>query len=354
MGIIRVQLINWTGGGHKYKKVYRVETDDPNFGPRAIENYFRDELGIRRGVAYEHSAGGTTETDVSSFAAYPVIEPFQANRTNWTVTWDYSDTEPPEEEEEEDNPLLQPADFSRFAQAREQVIERDIHGKAIRNSAEDRFDEVLTVDRHRTVLRAVKNFAKFPQSYYRYMNTVNRTPLRIDDEEYGPRQVRIINMSDSRKYSDVLVTEENARGMYFEGTLELAFAEDDWQLVLLDQGVRQKVRRWMIWYYENAAATTESRDVKEYQTEQELREFLAANYRFGVRYQEIASRYEAVREIPPPLTDKDGKPAAASGAATKLPMMLDGKGRQQVFNGVPVWLEYQGYFEADFSIFGLS
>ena len=363
MGIIRVQLINWSGGGHKYKKVYRVETDDPNIGPRTIENYFRDELGIRKGVSYSHGTGDTSESDVSSFAGYPVIEPFQANRYNWTVTWNYTDEE--EEEQDDQNPLNEPPTFSRFAQAREEVIERDIHGKPIRNSAYDRYDEVLTRDAHRTVLRVSKNFAAWPQSNYRFMNVVNRSRMRIDDEFYDPRQVRVLNMQDDRAYSEVLVTEDNPKGLYFAVQLELAFAEDDWQLVLLDQGVRQKYRRWLVTYFADASTTAEVRTAilpeaaqggqpGMAETPEEARLLADRNFVLWTTLQEISPGYQPVRETPAPLTDATGVLRQSEGAVSKLPMLLNGKGRQSPFNSVPVWNEYQGYFEADFAIFGLG
>jgi hypothetical protein len=246
---IRVaELTEWSSSGERaYRLVFRIKTANASIGPVAIRQHMRDELGLGDGEIYEWE----DEIDLNSVASSPVIEPIRGNRTNWTFTIDYS-----EGTKRENNPLEEPAGYERFVEPRERVLERDIHGKPIRNSASDRYDEIITVDTHRTVLQITKNFDKWPQSNYRFMNTVNREPLKVDDEIYGPRQIRLKNMRDSRKYSDLLKVpiddplgrEPNEKGLYFGVTLEFCFAEDDWQLVMLDQGLRQSYARWKITY----------------------------------------------------------------------------------------------------------
>jgi hypothetical protein len=347
VGVVRTQLMNWTGGGHKYKLTFRVQVDDPWFGPLAIENYFRNELGIRRGVAYSYGNGETMEADPISFAGAPEITPFDSNRLNWQFAIEYSDTE---EDEEEENPLEQPAQFSRFAQSREEAFERDVHGRPIRNTAFDRYDEVLTRDTHRTVLRVVKNFATWPQDNYRFMNTVNRLQTRVSGRLYEPRTIRLINMRDSIKYSEVLKTDANPRGEYSEAELEFAFAEDDWEIVILDQGLRQAFRRWRVSHTRNASTTEEMWSVIRAETEELARQIADRQFVFGWSFiQEIAPGLEPCRVEPP---REAGQPA--TGAETRLPMLLDGAGRQQHANGTPVWNRYQGYFDVDFAVFGLG
>jgi hypothetical protein len=356
-----VQLIEWSGGGGRYKLAWRVETSSPWVGPLAIELYFANTYGIRKGVAYSMSGDGITESDPAAFASAPVITPLTANRTNWTYSIEYSDSEPPQTEA---NPLLQPAEYSRFAQSREEAFERDVHGRPIRNSASDRYDEVLTRDTHRTVMRVVKNYPAWPQDNYAFMNTVNRTAIRVSGKLYKPKTIRVIDMRDTQKYSSTLQSQGNPAGAYNEVQLEFAFAEDDWEITLLDQGLRQSFRRWRVSHTVNASTTAEKWSVIRAESRKAAEAIADLQFAFGWSWmQEIAPGFEPCRAEPPQAApvekyDSGGRrigfePNSATGAETKLPMLLNGLGKQQHANGTPVWLKYQGYFEAEFAVFGL-
>ena len=360
--IKRVQLINWTGGGGKYKLTYRVETSSPGIGPVLIENHFRG-LGIYKGAAYNVTVSGRTENDSGSFAAAPLITPLNgADRFNWTFEIDYSTEESPEQDA---NPLLQPPKFSRFAQSREEAFERDVHGRPIRNSAFDRFDELLTRDTHRTVMRVQKNFASWPQENYQYMNTVNRTAVLVNGRLYDSRTVRVIAMSDDQEYSRVLKTDQNPLGAYSAVQLEFAFSDDDWDQVMLDQGLRQSFRRWRVRHTVNASTVTETWSVIRAENREAAEAIANIQFTFGWSFiQEITSGFEACRAEPPqaePVEQFDAQTGLRTGfleykptgAETRVPMLLNGRGKQAVANSNPAWLKYQGYFDAEFSVFGL-
>jgi hypothetical protein len=360
--IKRVQLINWTGGGGKYKLTYRVETASPWVGPLTIEAHFANVLNIRKGVAYSMTGDGYTETDAGSFAAAPTISPLDpANRTNWLFEIEFSDAEPPQQDV---NPLLQPAEFSRFAQSREEAFERDVHGRPIRNSAFDRFDELLTRDAHRTVLRMQKNFASWEQDNYAYMNTVNRLPVRVLGKLFEPRTIRVIAMEDDQKYSTVLQTDDNPNGAYSAVKLEYAFAEDDWDLVMLDQGLRQSFRRWRVSHTVNASTTAERWSVIRAESREAAEAVADAQFTFGWSFmQEISPGLEPCRAEPPQAAPVEQFDAGglrigsieypATGSETRSPMLLNGVGKQQYANGTPIWLKYAGYFDADFAVFSI-
>jgi hypothetical protein len=355
-----VQLINWTGGGGKYKLTYRVQTSSPGIGPVVIENHFRG-LGIRKGASYSVTVDGRTESDPGSFAAAPTITPVDANRFNWFFDIEYSTEESPEQE---DNPLLLPAKYSRFAQSREEAFERDVHGRPIRNSAFDRYDELLTRDTHRTVMRVQKNYALWQQENYDYMNTVNRLPVRVNGRLFAARTVRVIAMSDDQEYATVLQSESNPLGAYSSVQLEFAFADDDWDLVMLDQGLRQSFRRWRVSHTQNASTPTEIWSVIRAENRQAAEAVANQQFAFGWSFmQEISPGFEACRSEPPqagPVEqfDTSGRRVGfleykPTGSETRVPMLLDGVGKQAVANSTPVWLRYQGYFDADFVVFGL-
>jgi hypothetical protein len=350
MVAIRKSTLKLTGGtaaaGKTRQIVYRVETDSPEDGPDVAEAY----TGFSIGDPYVYGAESDSTIRVTNIS----IADVEKNRQSWDVTIDFARSEATS------NPLTEPAKFSRSVQNREEAFERDTHGKPVHNSAGDRFDDVLTREVSRTILKVTKNFASWPQSNYQLVNTVNRTPYRVGDELYAERQIRLVNMSDEQAFSDELKGPSNPSGLYYAASLEFCFAEDDWDAVILDQGVRQSFARWDVTYVDangrdeligGVVVRVSHAIIERVNSAQEAQAiFIAGNPGAVIPTpaRRIANGFEPCREKPAVNSEVKG-----TGRESQLPMALDGSGRQ-LFNGSPVWLEYRGYFEYEFRNFNLS
>lgn len=347
MAAIRKTTLKLTGGrsaaGKTRQIVYRVDTDSPDDGPDVAEAF----CGFALGDSYEYG----NESDASIQVVNVGVVDVERNRQAWDVTIDFARSDAATS-----NPLNEPAKFSRSIQNREEAFEQDTHGRPVRNSANDRFDDLLTREVSRTVLKVTKNFADWAQSNYGLVNTVNRTPYRIGNVLYKPRQIRLVNMSDDTANSEALVTGDNPDGLYYQVSLEFCFAEDDWDQVVLDQGVRQSFARWDVTYVDpngrdeniGGLVLQVSHVIVRAKTRQEAQIIVADQGRvIPIPARRVADGYEPCKEKP--AANAEG---AGSGKDTMLPMALDGQGRQLV-TGEPVWLEYQGYFEYEFARFAI-
>lgn len=349
MAAIRKRVTSWTGAdtadGNTRQIVFHVETNSANDGPATVQAY----CGFVRGDTYAYGS----ESDATIRCTNITSQPVDANRLEWIVTVDFgkSDTE--------SNPLNEPAKFSRSQQNREEAFERDSKGKPVRNSAFDRFDDIITREVSRTILRVEKNFASWPQSNYRFVNTVNRSPWTVGDETYRVRQARLTSMSDTQETSNTLKSISNPNGTYYAVSMEFTFAEDDWDTVLLDQGVRQTFKRWDVVYTDEDGKDETigglvyqvKHEIVRAETAREAESIVLKKYpgatlpRYAIR---LPDGYEPCKELPSNDTTKQG-----GGKDTQLPMALNGKGRQLVVPGDPQWLEFVGYLEYDFDRFNL-
>lgn len=338
MAAIRKRVTSWTGAdttdGNTRQIVFHVETNSASDGPSTVQAY----CGFARGDAYSYGS----ELDETIRCTNVSSQPLDANRLEWIVTVDFarSDTE--------SNPLNEPARFSRSQQNREVAYDKDSKGKPLVNSAGDLFEDVLTKEVSRTVLRVEKNYATWSQSMYDFVNTVNRNPWAVGDKTYRVRQARLSGMSDSQEYSNVLKSAQNPIGLYYAVSLEFTFADDDWDTEIIDRGFKQLFRRWGVTYAtEDGKVKTEvfREDTRKQAEDSFFRKYPGAVD--PIRIFRLPDGKEAVKDIRSEDERKQG-----SGKDSTVPQHLNGKGRQLV-NGIAHWLEFVGYLEYDFDRFNL-
>ena len=229
----------WTGSGvvgqgNKYTTEHLVESNSINDGPLSIA------LG---------ALGSTPHPVPSMWAAYSVGNDYDnsvvvKNRSTrlhaytkggalWIVTTSY---ERPGDDTEEDaggsNPLTRPIRYRVEWANYTKILYKDVTGKAIVNSAGQRFMDPMEVDDQRPVLVADKNVATLQEAVslgLTYKNAVNT------DTFYGagPRQAKVQSIT----CGDQQVEENVAfRAM----TIRVEFNEDKWDREVLDVGIAVK------------------------------------------------------------------------------------------------------------------
>jgi len=231
---------SWTGAGdaksrNNFSVQWLVESNDIGDGPLVVA------------IQSETAAPDPTP---GRFAPYSVRDDFDptvfclskttklqhyvqaagGNHGLWIVTAGYGKPEAGEtQEDQEPNPLERPTkyrlDFSQFTHA----IERDVHGKAIVNSAQQ-FLTGTEVDDDRPVLVATKNFGSFTEvvmlalAFRRAINT---------NSFYGAsaRHAKVESISCSD------IQEENGV-QFYSVTIRVEFSDEPWTKKLVDRGFK--------------------------------------------------------------------------------------------------------------------
>ncbi len=204
----------------EYVRVYRVQTDDTNDGPKTV----RLAAKIPRiGQLY----ATPNETDLGSWCKK--LDPVRddANPYFWTVTAEYdSETEDPEEQKE--NPLERPPVLRWSFATERKALQVDVDGKKLCNSAGQLFDPPIETDEMIVVLAVTRNVAEFNVAQaIAYENAINSDAFMGVD----PYVAKLKGIAAERAF------ENGVR--HWKVGYEIHFRRDGWRLQVLDAGTMQ-------------------------------------------------------------------------------------------------------------------
>lgn len=199
-------------GNPSYTLIWRVEIDDPT--PLTAAKTAKQVTGVNRGDILDGVPCLTIDATKNSDDGRQFLV---------TAVFGVPD--------EEDDPLDEPAEIKWSLDADSKIVEYDIFGRAILNSAGDPFSDPVEIDDMRPVLSVSRNEPSFNYSLaYSYKDAVNA------DFFFGapPGTVKVANIGSTRKFK------ENY-GYYYTNEYTFHFNPQGWDVILLDQGFREKV-----------------------------------------------------------------------------------------------------------------
>jgi hypothetical protein len=207
---------------HTYKRYFQVETDNPAVGARAV----REALPIGIGNTYDTGH----EIDKFSFCEDIKVKCRDGDNDDG-CTWDcellygpYDAIQRPE------NPLLAPIKTNWDAIQFETIVDRDINGNAVVNTAGDYFDPPVTRDDNRPLLVIVRNEGSYdPDLAGLYRDAINQD---IFLNRFAPLTVKCKAIKPQHILDPFI-------GWYWEVTYEFEIKRDTWIKEILSQGMRQ-------------------------------------------------------------------------------------------------------------------
>lgn len=230
MGIISVteKWDEWSGkvnekGDYEVTRVFMVHTDTKNVGPVEVLN----ASGVP-GSWDDYHAGNDAVT-------YIYVKDKQAKRdgarpTLWYVTVSYSSDKTTQERKQVQDPLLRPIK-KRFQMAKHQkVVDRDLEGTLLQNTAGEFYDPLPEIDDSRPVLVMTRNEAH-PWNEtlaITYQDAIN-TDMFLGFEPY---QCKI----DQIGANEVFENEFH----YWEVTYEIHCRREGWRLKTISRGRNER------------------------------------------------------------------------------------------------------------------
>lgn len=212
--------------GPTYTVTWYVKVDALE-GPKAVRGY----VGVSYGDDYSYAG----DTDPLARATQISEKPIGTSRREWTVTIEYSREQSSTNggDEPAENPLLEPVGIDWGYEERQIVVERDVSGNRICNSAKDRYDEVIFADDFRRVLTVTRNEATFPKALADALS--NRLNAAIWNG-YPAKFVKLKPINARRAFHQAI-------GLYYQVTYEFHFAPigGDWKRYILDAGLNEVV-----------------------------------------------------------------------------------------------------------------
>jgi hypothetical protein len=206
-------------GQRTYVRVFGVTTSSASDGSVTV----RQATGVPRvGDPY------TTDTEQDLGAYVKKVTPqVTDNAKHWHVRIEYDSSFDPEQEE---NPLDRPLEIAWSFVKDKKLVDKDIDGNAILNSAWENFLEPIEVDDSRPTLTIVRNEAAFdPALAIDYQDAVNEDSFM----GFEPGQAKVCGISAASRF------ENNVR--FWEVTYEFEFRREGWILRVKDMGMTTRV-----------------------------------------------------------------------------------------------------------------
>lgn len=217
------------GGERTYTATYMVTTDSASDGPITVAN----AAGVAIGASY--SLGN--DTDSRAYCNSKAVEQVSSDDASETKTWMVTDSYKTLDREEQKtlvHPLSRPYEISWNYEHFQEVVEKDVNGGAILNTAGEYFDPPIERDASRPVLTITRNEAAFPTSLaLSYANAINSDYF----SGAAAGTVKVFNISGSR----VIEEFDGDEVIYWKMTYEFHYRADGWQRKVLSQGRSQLV-----------------------------------------------------------------------------------------------------------------
>lgn len=223
MSILSVREI-WSGrqggeaekGERTYQRTFRVFTDDTLDGPIQV----RTALGIPRvGDPY------ITATEFDAGSRCQNVEGAQSDDPNvWQVTATYS-SKKEDPEKDKDDPLDRAAEIEWSSEKVSRVMDRDLTGKAVVNSAGEKFDPPIEVEESLPLVTITRNEDSYNYSLgLQYQDAVNSDPFfGFDPGQAKIKEIRARSQFENDQYT-------------WKVTYAIVFKREGWQTEVLDQG----------------------------------------------------------------------------------------------------------------------
>ncbi len=219
MAIEYALLTKHVGNADGYTLTYHIRTNDKADGPDSI--YYDAKFPFREHATY--AIGNDFNPNVEARPA-EIVNVENSPQLDWIATIEFGPPLPP------DNPLLEPPSYEWLFSQSERPIEQDAKGKPIRNTAGDRFDDILTREDSQPILKVTRNEPAENLFYgWELRDTVNR-----DTWNGAPR--RTVKFQPPRAVSAY----HKDVGIYYQKSYEFKFSDQTWRIVALNQGLREK------------------------------------------------------------------------------------------------------------------
>lgn len=278
---------HWTvDSGRAFTRTLQVITDTAYDGPASVIA----QLGSAYGDPY-NPGYGSLERDLNCYMTDLSVEEMGEDGLQWQVTlgysWynvNYAGGGPSQ------SPLLMPIDVSWGLRDHETVLDVDVNGNAVVNTAGDPFDPPVVIDDPRLVMTVVRNESVFNIGWVvAYRNAVNSDPFA----GFDPLFSKVLNISSKSQW-------HQDAGWYYQTTYEFEF----------------------------------------------LTSQINNNTSNGYRQNLVSQGFRAISSV-------TGKPyqITLKGQPVNAPMLLDKNGFLQGVNDPPYFVTYQGYPELPFDVF---
>lgn len=188
--------------GRTLVRSWDVETDSPKVGSVAVVTAWQEETEILIGTTYSYGNPGDPEATPSPIPADPWFEedtgvfanniqcdPTGDEGRSWRITVTYGP--PADGEPKPANPLQEAESIDYGGETWERIIDQDVDGNAIVNTAGDPFDPPLTVEDYRPTFTVTRNepvYNPLSADPYKGFNPAAEYDLRgtlNDDVFYG-------------------------------------------------------------------------------------------------------------------------------------------------------------------------
>ena len=202
------------------KLAYTVTSNDPADGP----------LTAAGAVPYALGSVYLFGNDFAPELRCTSITPRAINRTTHRVEVEF--TKPTENQNQSNSPLDEPPSIEMVFAHREKPLVKDIHGKPIRNTVGDEFDEYVMREDSQPVLRVSRNELDW-RFGIELRDCVNRSPWM----GAARRTVKFQPPSVRSAFHDG--GEDAPSFTYYQKSYEFKFSDDTWRFILLNQGYRK-------------------------------------------------------------------------------------------------------------------
>lgn len=222
-----------------YARKIKAEASSPHCGPVRILLELDDQLGIRIGVPYSVGTAPDPEADppvagdewyeedTTAFVTSIDPAPSSDDGREWEIAVQYGPRQP-----REANPLDEPPEIQWDREKYEEIVDVDIDGDAVQNSAGDEYNPPVTRDQTRPLLVITRNEPwPFPEDLAdEYRDTVN------DASFYGAPAGRV-------KCNSIKATRDwhQACGYFARVVYEFAGDRNGFVRRIRDQGFREIV-----------------------------------------------------------------------------------------------------------------
>lgn len=150
-----------------------------------------------------------------------------SGRDGWKITAQYSS-----EIQLNEDPTQDAAKVRVYTEQFQKVLQTDINGNSVCNSAGDPFDPPIMVDDSRRVITVQKNMATHPSWILSYQDAVNSDSFTVKGQTYaaGKGKVQRVDIGDEQSRNSIT---------YYVVSFEIHLQKNGWIVSQLDAGFRE-------------------------------------------------------------------------------------------------------------------
>ncbi len=221
VNIISEGLRSWKelGAGRGYTVQYLVILDDPTDSP-----------GVARTAGGIPEVGDAYAWDVTATCKRVEATVASESRLKYIVSVDYET--PTANTPTSDDPLTDPVQIHWTTQIRTEVLDKDIYGTNVRNSAGDKFDPPLVQDLYDPLVTITRNELVYNPAFAQsYRGAVNEDYVIIAGMPAALAQALCLQYDADSEVRNGIA--------FWRVTYQIAFRAETWARGLLDLGMRE-------------------------------------------------------------------------------------------------------------------